>query len=138
MEGRSTTCLNCGKDFTTKQQHKYCSRSCYNDARCRKSIITCLNCGKDFAPKQQSKNYHPKYCSRSCYHDIRYGKMITSKTIESRNPLYIEAAKLLEEGFTQIEAAESTGINQYALYSWLHGHGAKNSAAILSNRVCRY
>lgn len=103
----------------------------------KKSV--CLNCGKDITQKQhQRKNYQYKYCSRYCSSDARYGKTIAKETIEARNPLYLEAAKLLEEGLTQTEAAERAGINKNTLSSWLHRHGAKNSAAVFANCVCQH
>ena len=127
-------CLNCGEVITHKNQNpKYCSRSCYYEHQRKKPINLCLNCGKDISHKPTQK-----YCSRSCHYDSRYGKSITYESIEARNPLFFDAAKLIAEGFTQEQAAERVGINKYTLISWLNRHNAKNGAIVFSNRVCGY
>lgn len=99
----------------------------------------CLNCGKDITHKQLQRPHYPyKYCSRSCFSDARYGKKIIEEpegAIESRNPLYLEALKLLQQGFTQSEAARRIKLNRYTLNSWIRRHDAKT---VFDNRICQY
>lgn len=95
--------------------------------------MKCESCGKAIVEKYR-KNHEYKYCSYSCYYDLRYGKLVGNKKVKSRNPSYIEASKLLQEGFTQRKVAEAAGVNFYAFRDWLSG----KSKEIYSDAVCRY
>lgn len=95
----------------------------------------CLNCGKEITQKHRNDHEY-KYCTRKCFHETHYGKTMTGEITGTRNPLYLEAAKLIREGLTQKEAAERVGVNKNTLNSWLRRQGLKNKAVIYANHKC--
>jgi len=97
--------------------------------------FVCEYCGNTVY-KQRNDKY--KYCSRSCSHNARFGEVIQGDIPSARNPLILEAIKLCQTGLNKVEAAKSVGIKQHILNDWYYKYGAKDSAAIFSNRVCCY
>ena len=92
---------------------------------------TCAKCGKELTPMQKREGR--EYCSRDCFHDARWGEKIRFGGIETRRPLVITAAKLLQSGLTQTEAARQLDIPQWQIASWIRRYGVEN---FVSDRVC--
>ena len=60
-----SACLQCGQSFDVSPNTigKYCSRSCYHQARER--LITCERCGKQFK-RRDSASRPSRFCSNAC------------------------------------------------------------------------
>ena len=57
------TCEICGKEFTTSDNARYCSRKCISEALKRQEVKTCPVCGKIFSDVVSK---HRKHCSPEC------------------------------------------------------------------------
>lgn len=68
------TCQNCGEDFKSDRQRKFCSRNCYLDytrkenKKLHYTEFICEWCGKGFERqnKQVKAQKNTKFCSRDC------------------------------------------------------------------------
>jgi len=93
-----------------------------------------LNCGKALTQKRHKYRQY-KYCSRACHYDDRFGKIVKEENITARNPLCLEAAKLLAAGFNRTEAANQVGISSSVLGDWLY-HNENTAKTIFASRAC--
>ncbi len=56
-------CSVCGKEFTTSDDAKFCSRECVSESLKRQEVKTCPVCGKTFS---NAVSKHRKHCSPKC------------------------------------------------------------------------
>jgi len=84
----------------------------------------CEKCGEPL-PKQQLWRRR-SYCSRECFNDARFGDRIRYGNIETRRPLVIAAAKLIQSGLTQVQAAQALDVHPRQISDWVERYGAEN------------